>query len=1051
MKQTPEQKNAAEAKGSVAVTAGAGTGKTRMLAERYLFHVRKHQLSPLSVVAVTFTEKAAAELRSRIRTTLVKNITDENVIAEVEAAQISTIHALAARICRDFYDLAGISADFAVLNEVESPLWFGDKFADAVAGLGIEVVDAIGHRRLVSLLKELLNDPMASEKALAHDPNDWPEMLERAKAETCETLARSDEWADACGAIEECSGLAGDKLEAIRVALAGLIGRERSDIDVDELNAVLKGFTKKLGAAKNWDPADLERLRKCISAFKDKVRNAAEICSLNFGPVDDELAARLPLLKTAFDQVRGHIAAEKIRENVLDFNDLEHYALKVLEHDEARRHYAVRWKAFLIDEFQDTNPIQAEIIGRLTRDAVVSIVGDEKQSIYGFRGADVEVFRGVRDEIIESPGGDEVELDTSFRSHEALIRDMNAVFRPVLGDLHQELVPHSDETSHTAPFFRFAAVEEQKGSSEQERRVLEARYIADRIDELRLEGVPYSHIAVLARKWEPLNTYLDVLSARGIPAVNAGGGSLLATIEARDVYSLLQFAADPHDDIALVSVLRSPFFAFSDKLLYYAAASLGEGISWWDLIRTLPEFASAVENLEEILRTSTHRSAETVVRVADRLTGYSAIVANLPQGPRRIADLEGLFDVLRKLALRGQGDVFGVVRYLRELYKTDIALPRPAVDPGEAVVLMTIHRAKGLEWPVVFVPDLSTGSGGGPSSILIDTDLGVAFKIDDEDNVKQEAVIYGLIKARRKQRELEEARRILYVAITRARDKVILTSGKEKGNDVDILRPGLDAAGIPSEVIPFVEDQTIAPAPGLPPEPPIPSIIDVEPIRGTLTDLPVTALSVFAACPARFRWQYVERHPGVRDGGGSATRIGTLAHLALEHEIASAAALHAFDPEAADDEVERAIVLANAFRGTAFESVNSGGTLREIKFAEDLGPIRLTGVADLVGEDFILDYKTDAEMDPETHRFQLWAYAKALKKDRAFIAYLAHDTLHEFTSADLARVEEEAGDLLERIATGDHPATPSEHVCRYCAYQEVCEFRFKSETDDDVD
>ena len=1047
---TPDQKRAAEAKGNLAVTAGAGTGKTRMLAERYLFHVREQGLSPLAIVAVTFTEKAAAELRSRIRTTLVKNVNDENVIAEVEAAQISTIHALAARICRDFYDLAGISADFAVLDETESPLWFGEKFAEAIGQLGLEVVDAIGHRKLVWLLHELLQDPMASEKALAHGPEGWPSLLERARAAACETLASSKEWDDACGAIEECLGLGSDKLEEVRVALTGHIARDKAEVDVEALNTVLKGFTRRSGAARNWDPSDLERLRGCIFALKEKVKIAAEICSLEFGPVDQDLAARLPLLKAAFHQTRDYIAAEKVREKVLDFNDLEHYALKILENEEARDHYAARWKAFLIDEFQDTNQVQADIISQLTQGALVSIVGDEKQSIYGFRGADVEVFSRVRNEIVQSTGGTDVVLDRTFRAHDELVRHMNEVFKPVLGDIHQDLNAESEVSSHIAPFLRLATVSEHKGSSEAERRVLEARYIADRIEELHRQGVPFSHIAILSRRWDPLNTYLDVLSARGIPAVNAGGGSLLATIEARDVYALLQFAADPHDDIALVSVLRSPYFAFSDKLLFHSAQGLSEGPSWWDLIQARPEFTSAVGILREILHTSTHRSAETVVRVADKLTGYSAVIANLPQGPRRLADLEGVFDVLRKLALRGRGDVFGVVRYLRELYKTDIALPRPAVDPGEAVVLMTIHRAKGLEWPVVFVPDLSSGTGGGSAPILIDTDIGVAFKIDDDDNVKQDAVIYGLIKARRKQRELDEARRILYVAITRAKDKVFLTSGKEKGNDMDILKPGLEAAGIIAEVVAYDETLTIAPAPGLPPEPETPSIIDVEPLDIGLTELPVTALSVFAACPARFRWQFVEQHPGAHEGGGSAMRIGTLAHLALEHQITSGAALRAFAPEASEDEIHRAILLANAFAGNSYDSVRSGETIREKRFVEQFGPFWLTGVADLVGDSFVLDYKTDAMIEPETHRFQLWAYAKALGKSHAFIAYLAHGKLHEFTAADLARVEEEAGDLLARIASGNFAATPSHQACEFCSYKQVCEFRFKSESDDNT-
>lgn len=1046
---TLEQELAARAPGSVAVTAGAGTGKTRMLAERYLHHVREHRLSPLSVVAVTFTEKAAAELRSRIRSTLVTNVADDDVIAEVEAAQISTIHALAARICRDFHDLAGISADFAILDETESPLWFGEKFAEAVGQLSLEIVDAIGHRKLIWLLKELLKDPMASAKALTHQGDGWQSSLEKSQTSAKDVLLRCAEWNEVCKAIDECSGQPGDKLEEIRAALQGLISLDQMDVDILAVNSLLKGFKSTSGSAGKWPAADLARMRKCIFAFKERVKAAAEICNLRFGTIDDELAFRLPLLAEAFRQVRKHIADAKVREKVLDFNDLEHYAIKILEDEAARQYYSARWKAFLIDEFQDTNPVQAEIIGRLAKNALISIVGDEKQSIYGFRGADVEVFSRVRDEIIAG-GGASISLDRTFRAHSGLVSVMNESFEPILGDLHQELMAEKNESSFPAPFMRFAAVEEQKGISEQDRRVLEARYIADRVDELNRQGVPYSQIAILSRRWEPLNTYLDVLSARGIPAVNAGGGSLLSTIEARDVYSLLQFVADRHDDIALVSLLRGPFFAFSDRTLYESAKYLTEGSSWWAHINQLDGYALAVDTLEEILRVSENRSAETVVRIADKLTGYSAVIANMPQGERRLADLEGVIEVLRKLALRGHGDVFGVVRYLRELYKTDIALPRPAVDPGDAVVLMTIHRAKGLEWPVVFVPDLSSPAGGGSLPILIDPDLGVGFKADDDDSSKQEPVIYALIKARRRARELDEARRILYVGITRAKDKVYLTARKDKGYDIDILRPGLAAAGIENEVIEYDSSKTIAPAPGLSPEPEIPSLIDIEPVAACISDLPVTALTVFAACPARFKWQFIERHPGVHEGDGKAMRIGTLAHLALEHGIPSAEALRALDPSAGTDEIDRAFTLASAFHGDLYEQVRRPNVLKEMRFRESFGPIMLTGAADLVGDDFVLDYKTDAIMDPDTHRFQLWAYAKALGKRRALIAYLAHSELYEFKEDDLTSIDTEAVDLIARISKGDHAPTPSAKACRFCAYQEICAARYTGEFDDDT-
>ena len=154
MNPTPEQQRAAEAKGSAAVTAGAGTGKTTLLARRYTHHVRADGLSPLEVVAVTFTEKAADELRSRIRRTLYKENLGDEIVAEVEAAQISTIHALAARICRDFYDLAGIPADFTVLDETESPMWLAEKFEEAFAVIDPAIVERLGFSWLASALRE---------------------------------------------------------------------------------------------------------------------------------------------------------------------------------------------------------------------------------------------------------------------------------------------------------------------------------------------------------------------------------------------------------------------------------------------------------------------------------------------------------------------------------------------------------------------------------------------------------------------------------------------------------------------------------------------------------------------------------------------------------------------------------------------------------------------------------------------------------------------------------------------------------------------------------
>ncbi len=1038
---TDDQKRAAEAPGSAAVTAGAGTGKTHMLARRYLHHVAEHGLSPLSVVAVTFTEKAAAELRSRIRETLITRLGDEKTTAEVEAAQISTMHSLASRICRDFYDLAGIPADFVVLDEVESPLWAAEKFDEAVSGVDIDIAEELGYKWLFRVLTELLRDPLASEKALSLGADHWRHEVENECGAAVGELVTSAAWTDAETTIHDINGAAGDKLEDARVAAVSAMDAIRSGTDVPAAVAVLRGLAAHLGKGDNWPPDGKQLVGDCLKKLKSAAADIYDRASLAFGPDDEEAARRIPSLAAAFRHVRDYIAAAKLREKVLDFNDLEHYALRILRQPEAIEHYKRRWQAFLVDEFQDTNPVQAEILELLTAGSILTIVGDEKQSIYGFRGADIRVFSRVREEIINVRGGIEVPLSRTFRAHAKLVATMNNIFHPVLGDMHQPLDAERPGSELSSPFVRSALVEHVKGTSNGQKQVIEARYIAVQIEKLhREQGVPYHDIAIIGRRWAPLDTYLGVLSACGIPAINAGGGSLLGTREAQDMYAMIGFLADPADSIPLVAVLRSPFFAFSDRVLFAAAGSVRDGASWWNVVTARPEFERAAAVLRRLLAACDDHSAEQVLRLADRLTGYGAVVANLPQGTRRVADLNGFYDLLRRLESRGRGDIFGTARYLRELYETETDIPRPQIDAGEAVTLMTIHKAKGLEWPVVFVPDLASSHRGNSSPILIDSQLGVAFQMEGDDYEKAEPAILKLIKLKNKARELEESRRLLYVAVTRAKDKVFLTSGKEKGTDIGILRPGLDAAEIVDEIVPYDEDLAIAPSPGLPPPFAVPARSNVDPLKIGLSELPVTALTIYAKCPRRFEYQYVLGHPGVGEGFAAAMSIGSLAHVALELDIADIETLRSRSFVDNDSHLQAAIDLANRFRTSeAYAAVRSPACQRETRFTITINGLTLTGIADLVGPDFVLDYKTDSEMHPDEHRFQLWAYAAAFHKEKAFIAYLRHDRMHQFDVQHLAAITDEAADLVRGITTAVYTATPSASACSMCNYSLICD------------
>ncbi len=240
MSLTSDQQKAAYAAASVAVTAGAGTGKTMMLAERYLFHIREQKLSPLEVVAVTFTEKASDELRSRIREEIARSDESDSILAEVEAAQISTIHALCARICRDFYDLAGVPPDFVVLDETESPLFLAGMFEDAIINVvRPELVVELGYTWLASALLQLLKDPYAAERAFAHGPETWAGAVAEAKEQSLRELVSGQEWVEAKRLFSRYRGADSDLLEANRrMAVAAMTAIEAGDSVTDAAGTI---------------------------------------------------------------------------------------------------------------------------------------------------------------------------------------------------------------------------------------------------------------------------------------------------------------------------------------------------------------------------------------------------------------------------------------------------------------------------------------------------------------------------------------------------------------------------------------------------------------------------------------------------------------------------------------------------------------------------------------------------------------------------------------------------------------------------------------------
>lgn len=1052
---TRRQSEAVAAPTSVAVTAGAGTGKTAMLAARFVHHVVVGGMSPLEVAAVTFTEKAAAELRSRIREELTKAVGEERA-AETDAAQISTIHSLAARICRDFYDLAGLPADFRMLDETDAELVVAEWFDEALAAVPPDIVTGLGYTWLRGALQELYKDPPAARSALEFRADDWRKAIDAACERTLLELMASECWIDARDILYRYRGADGDRLETVRVNVVNAMSDMEAGCNISAAFNCFEGFRTNGGSAKNWS-AGLDQVRDCLTRLRDAFRACREMTALEFGRAEEEMLRRAEMLREAFTAVYAYIRESKRERRVLDFADLEHYAIEILGHPQVRAHYSERWRAILVDEFQDTNPEQERLLRLLSEGgARLTIVGDSKQSIYGFRRADPRVFERFRETI-----GNDIVLDRTFRTHAGLVTPLNGVFDQLLGDAHQPLEAERTVPPHDGPFLEAHSFCDDDADIAHMRKV-EGRYIASEIAKMLDEKLPVwdksekqhrpvrpADIAILCRTRAPLDIYIEELIDARIPAVNSGGGDLFETQVAKDLSVLLRFCSDPSDDIALVALLRGPFFAVDDVTLYQLSTMKRRDECWWQLLlRDHALVARPFGVLSGLLKAASGMNAEMLIAMADNVTGYTAVIKNLKQGERRMADWFGFVSLLRRFASMGRSDVVGADRYLKDLKRFGGTVPRPPLDAGDAVSLMTIHAAKGLEWPVVFVPNLSADKRSDSGNICFDAETGVGFKVvlrgDDGKYTREEPAMLKLLREKKKRDEQREAARILYVAMTRARDRLYLTSaGKEKG-DFAALQSGLEAAGVEIER----HDASYQPAgaryAGCVGEGVVELHEQTEPIAPRFDTIPVTGLVEYAICPKRYKYRFIDGHPGLGDGvSHNARTIGTLTHAALELDISSMEELRPFSDGAPDEILKESLDLARVFRdGENFRSFRLDGFRREVPVRMELNGAVVSGKADLVGDDFVLDFKTDSEPVPDDHAIQLWAYKEALKRSRGIIAYLRHALAYEYPPDELDRAKRAAERAVSGIMTGHFFGNPSESACRRCLYSSICSERF---------
>lgn len=842
------------------LSAGAGAGKTRVLVDRYLHILRQQRAEADEIVAVTFTEKAANEMRERLRQELSRFPSPiphaVRHLRALENAPISTIHALCARLLREHAVAAGIDPQFAVLDEVDATLLLEETMEDFVrsrlrASDGATMLTLVrewGLSKTTSLLCDFVDDRERALSSLEAMPSEqgqllalWRKAIEGEQKAALHALLSDARWTESLDVLRRT--LPRDDSDpaavhrayvlncAVRVTDESLPIAERVQV-VCEMPTHIKSHA---GQQKNWHSKDdlaavreaLKRLRSLCEEFA-KQRGSENNTGL------DERAAEVSLAFAA--ELRRALEAydrAKRERSVLDFADLQLRARDLLrQHPDVRQQYQQRFKFIMVDEFQDTNALQKEIVwllaGKRMRDeeptsevrpsSRLFIAGDIKQGIYRFRGADVAVFNATREEFKGDPECRVLELSKNFRTQSSLVDFFNRVFShpAVMGGSEGKALyeaaytPMEAHRADEAPttcrqpveFLLVRKTDEEDERNAADLRRAEAHAIAQRITELVNDGARYGDIALLFSAMTDVAIYENALRAHHIPYYIVAGSGLYRQQEVKDVLNFLSVLENVHDDIALIGVLRSPFFAVSDETLYWLChppreCSLYERMvdgQWFmanepplnsqastlnpipmrerDKLRRAVQLLTALREVKNRLRLS-----QLINLVLER-TGFTAVLLTQFMGEQKVSNVRKLVDIARAFERKGNFTLQDFIAHLAEFVSVEQRESEAATQEEESnvVKLLTVHRAKGLEWSIVFVPDLARARRGGGGVVLMHPTWGFVAPVEDDAGKPTLPSIGHVMRREENCREVAEHRRLLYVAVTRARDRLILSS-----------------------------------------------------------------------------------------------------------------------------------------------------------------------------------------------------------------------------------------------------------------------------------
>ena len=906
---------------NVAVSAGAGSGKTRVLVQRFLHLVSRgaarpeDRVLPREILAVTFTRKAAAEMRDRIRQGIEAKLKEgqdraywEQQLKGLDQAQIGTIHSFCSSLLRTNPVECGLDPDFTVMEETDHDEFLATEVRNRLRYLlhgqdpaACLLCDEYGSRSLLEQTVALMQKGFTiTEGTTAAQYEAFAAEADR-EAERLQSVITRD-FADACSKGNRA--VLDKNLEQIHIALANITEQE----NLDFLQSVNKNL-KRTGKNKN----DVDRVKRGLDLVVSR-------------PLSLKALSLAPAWETYLLRMQENIRKKKQELGLLGFDDLEDMALALLEDhpdvlDKCRRQY----RYIMVDEFQDTNERQRRLVYLLCggkKDVLqgnrLFVVGDAKQSIYRFRGADVSVFARVRNEITAA-GGELIPLNDNFRTVDSVLQLCNEVFPNLMGteetrDVYYEpLQPHREE----GPQPEFCMHCYAKDFPAEEARQAETDRLASRLAALHKDGLAYGDMAVLLQNMTHVSLVTEALRQHGIPCAVVDGRGFYDRIEVQDMLNLFAFAVNPHDNLNLAAILRSVYVGLDDETLTRIHLALCKmDVSLWDFLQQeqVPLNAAAQASVQravsllcQILAAGSVLNLPDFCRELQKLLHPEAILALQRDGEEQLANLRKFFRIANEFSTQKQGGVEEFVTRMTQLQKLNNREAAATVEAGDAVQVMTVHKSKGLEFPLVAVPFLEAPFPKDKRKSAFHPTLGLGISLRDAGGKMVPGMVLEQIKEENETKEREEKVRLLYVAMTRAKDRLILSGTRKDTKDpsaathwlnwLDQCLEGNDALTVREEIRVENSAGTEAGEKDSSAAGSLPAEIRMSLLQGTaplenyggraMNRFSASSLQTYETCPRRYYYQYIETVPPLdtREQQGRSLPpdvLGTLVHQVLE-------------------------------------------------------------------------------------------------------------------------------------------------------------------------